>query len=220
MGIALLAWFGDPIACCGVNPLFRGGASFTGPVSWRLTARPVKPPSRRGDEPPSVRAPGSQARLAHADNNAHSERTQRNAMSIRRCVPPFASSRRPLLTHALDHSQWPEPPSFAGANTAVRLGPESHRPLGTRLLCRCRRARAVHDSPSDMRPHIAACHRAVLRGTHSPVNRRATRAAQARAVPAMAPAGAHVSQPAPKNAPKANQAPATSPRSAWGCMAQ
>ena len=53
-------------------------------------------------------------------------------------------------------------------------------PLGIRLLGRYRGARAVHGSPSD----IAACHRVVLRGTHSPVNRRTTRATQVRAAPA------------------------------------
>ena len=34
---------------------FTSGASATGPVSWR----PVKPPSRRADEPPSARTPGN-----------------------------------------------------------------------------------------------------------------------------------------------------------------
>ena len=120
------------------------------------------------------------------------------SMAIRHRVPPFtSSSRRPLLTHALGHSQSPEPPNFVGASTAVRLGSESHRPLRIRLLDRCRGARAVRHSPSD----VAACHRLVLTGTHSPViSGRATRAKQARA----APAGVHVSQPAPKTALKAN----------------
>ena len=67
------------------------------------------------------------------------------AMAICRRVPPFTSSRRPL-THALGHSQWPEPPNFVGASTAVRLGSKSHRLLGTRLLGRCRGARALRDS--------------------------------------------------------------------------
>ena len=113
-------------------------------------------------------------------------------MSIRRRIPPFTSSRRPLM-RALGHSQWPEPPNLEGASTAARMGSRSHPALP---LDRYGRPRAVRDSPSD----IAACHRVVLRGTHSPVTRRATRAREVRAAPWV-----YTSQSGPKTAPKANQ---------------
>ena len=82
------------------------------------------------------------------------KRTQRNAISIRRIVPPFTSSRRPLF-RALGHSQWPEPPSIVGASTAARpaagIGEPPSPPYP--LLDRYEAARAVRCSRSDIALH-------------------------------------------------------------------
>ena len=79
----------------------------------------------------------------------------------------FASSRRPL-THALGHSQWPEPPRFVDASETSPAAVEEPLPLRDPTADRYYgRVDAVRDSPSD----VATCHCLARRRTRSPVTR-------------------------------------------------
>ena len=136
---------------------------------WAGELRPAKPPSSRADEPLSARAPGNRSRLVHTDRKGHPKRTQRNTMSIRRRVPPLASSRRRPLIRTLggpfvvarDTELLNSVDAGACRPTGYGKPPHSRDPI-TRPL---RRSTTVHDSPSHV---AAACHRVtmVLRGTH------------------------------------------------------
>ena len=96
---------GDRTACSVSRfrgPIARFGAnSFPGPVPLgrrELTARQAaEPTSRRAAErAANARKPNPPRPRRHAEHKGRSKRTQRNAMAMRRCVPPFIFSRRPL----------------------------------------------------------------------------------------------------------------------------
>ena len=150
-----------------------------GLCSWSgEMAGPAKPPSRRADEPPSARAPGNRTSLVHADSNGRSKRTQRNAMTIRRSVPPLTPPRRPDSARTLGYPQWPQTATqFRRCQRDARLGSERHRhprDPATRPLRRSPRRPWLSLSPTSP---LAACHRVVRRHTCYPVTRRSTRRA-------------------------------------------
>ena len=143
--------------------------------------RPTICESRRAAERTSARKP-SPPRPRRLQR-ARSERTQRNSIFIGRRVPPFAAAFH-LLSSPPHSRAWP----FA-VTRATQFRRRKHcRPTGTGEpplpSGSGYSAAAEKPAPSMTLPPtslIAACHRVVLRGTHSPVNRRATRATQPRA---------------------------------------
>ena len=121
------------------------GVTPTGPVSRRAAT----PPSHRADvykdEPPSARAPGKRAHLAHTAHKVRSRRALRMRCpdaAVFRHSPPLIV--RPLTT--LGHSQWPEPPRFSDATATspaavypttrpLRASPRRPQQLSLRRRC-------------------------------------------------------------------------------------
>ena len=131
------AWASDPqlglVARCGARAQihFRGLCHWAGELTARQAAEP--PSSRQVAECASARKsnplrphrPLGQFETHPAKWHVH--------------TPPCSAFRlhsSPTHAHAWPFAQWPEPPSFVDASAVVRLGSDSHGPLGIRSLDR------------------------------------------------------------------------------------